>query len=87
MSDTTMWKPIQTAPRDGTTILVYFRQYGARTVRSCKNDDDPKDELRLWWVDDYKYGPYPLRGYRRGDATHWMPLPEPPNELEGKTQP
>lgn len=78
------WRPIETAPRDGTTILVYFRQHGAMTVRS-DDEHDPCDDWRLWYVDDHKHGPYVVRGYRPGDDTHWMPLPQPPKALEAKS--
>ncbi len=64
-----MWQPIETAPKDGTEILVYFETLGVKQV-SWYDD--------LWAVDDGKHGPYFLRGYRDGDDTHWMPLPAGP---------
>jgi hypothetical protein len=63
------WQPIETAPKDGTDMLVY--QNGCFDVAS------------VWWIDD------------NGDAvwfngdvvvypTHWMPLPDPPDDGEEK---
>lgn len=68
------WQPIETAPKDGTLILVSF---GAKGVRAVSWEDD------LWCVDDDKHGPYPLRGYSYSTftaPTHWMPLPAKPSE-------
>jgi hypothetical protein len=64
------WEPIETAPRDGTPILVAAgRRY---YPMSC------------WWSEKHQqwviresagrvvYVDFPL--------THWMPLPEPPSD-------
>src|SRR5690625_3561752 len=61
------WQPIETAPKDGTAILVYFRQHGAMTVCWGDRDYDHTSEYATWLVDDHKHGPYPVRGYSRGD--------------------
>lgn len=76
------WKPIQTVPKDGTTVLVYFTSYGAVTVRWCDEDGNPNGRWATWHVDDYKHGPYAMR-VASFYATHWMPLPEPPKDPEG----
>lgn len=72
------WLPIESAPKDGRDILVYFKTAGIRQVSWCDSDGDPKGEYAIWHVDDNKHGPYPLRGYCSGDETHWMPLPAAP---------
>lgn len=61
------WRPIEEAPKDGTSILVY--SWHGQYVVSWDTDE-------LWWyVDGNKHGPYTLRG----DApTHFMLLPQPP---------
>lgn len=78
------WQPIETAPRDGREILVYFAGRLASTYRvgwyNLHGETTP--ENGLWCVDDEKNGPYPLRRYNAEDATHWQPLPPPP-ESEG----
>ena len=76
------WQPIETAPKDGTTILVWFKQHGAMTVCWGDRDYDHTSEYAIWLVDDHKHGPYPVRGYSRGDDTHWMPLPSAPQPAE-----
>ena len=61
------WQPIETAPKDGTEILVF-------------------DGRGIWLVDT-EYEMYPKHngcGCCSSSvddvATHWMPLPEIPNE-------
>ena len=65
------WQPIETAPKDGQIILVFCRhgQY------VCAFDT----EEGWWYVDDNKFGPFPLRGEA---PTHWMPLPDEPSHHE-----
>jgi hypothetical protein len=78
-------EPIETAPRNGTMILVFFRRKGWRAVTW----EDPwgEDPARaIWCVNDDKHGPYPLRGYMAGDDTHWMPMPIPPAALTTENQ-
>ena len=72
------WQPIETAPKDGTTVLVWFKTHGCMSARWTDRDEGPTSDYACWHVDDYKHGPYQVRGYRSGDDTHWMPLPEPP---------
>ena len=59
------WKPIETAPKAGTDILVF-------------------DGKQIWLVDT-EYEMYPkdngcgcCSNSIHNEATHWMPLPEPP---------
>lgn len=76
------WRPIETAPRDGTHVILAFGQDGV---------------MEGWW-EDGDPGPYPwkfvdrgvsgspfaggeaLNGARevRGGPSHWQPLPKPP---------
>ncbi len=59
------WQPIETAPRDGTRILV------------CRSGSLPFHDVVEWC--DWKPGW--LNGDMAGDAdayTHWMPLPAAP---------
>lgn len=76
------WQPIESAPKDGTTVLVYFNRHGigVQSVSWTDRDGGHTSEHAHWHVDDNKYGPYPLRGYAKQDATHWMPLPAAPKE-------
>lgn len=67
------WQPIETAPKDGTDILV------------CVTHNLPDDEWEtIQWV-DWRRGDDVVwpRYWERIDIpfppTHWMPLPEPPD--------
>lgn len=61
------WKPIHTAPTDGTAILVSE----GRFIHCVEWNE----EFEWWAVDDNKLGPFRLRG---SAPTHWMPLPAAP---------
>jgi hypothetical protein len=72
------WQPIETAPRDGTRILVSFGDMGVWQVSWT---EPAYDDWMIWCVDDNKHGPYALRGYAATGPrapTHWQPLPAPP---------
>jgi hypothetical protein len=62
-------QPIETAPKYGNEILVYFQGIGWKSVIWFDG---------LWCVDDGKHGPFAVRGYPMGGDTHWLPLPENP---------
>lgn len=78
------WKDIESAPKNGTEILVWRRDASVFIVRwEWAGDVVPKDrsgdpiedydeEFHGWWSDAY--------GWQQGidTPTHWMPLPPPP---------
>lgn len=60
------WQPIETAPKDGTEILIYSR-YG--------------DQYVVSYDDSFIRAPWRIRneeGLNENIPTHWMPLPETP---------
>ena len=61
----TKWQPIETAPKDGSSILLTDSSDGS--IKECRWD------YCLGWGDpvysEWSFG---------GKPTHWMPLPEPP---------
>ena len=60
------WRPIKTAPRDGTTVDVYTpfgRIANAVFINNC---------WRYVYFGRLSYVPVGVK------VTHWMPLPEPP---------
>lgn len=70
------WQPIETAPRDGTYILLGW------SVNPTKDGEFPKmsvgksiDRDSGWWL---------TAGWASSTVqmapTHWMPLPPPPSE-------
>lgn len=65
------WQPIETAPKDGTGILVYFGLIGVREVLWYGG---------LWCVDDNRNDPYPLRGYSDDSQLVWKNKPKPPGK-------
>jgi hypothetical protein len=66
------WQPIETAPGDGTRLLVYFT--GAGPIVAFRTPDD--GDL---WIRYIGYGKSRLWPSIHADyATHWQPLPEPP---------
>lgn len=68
------WRPIETAPKDGTAVLLWAHNllHNGRCIVAQFIEHD----IEYWHVDDGKFGPYPLRG---PPPTHWMPTPNPPN--------
>ena len=65
------WQPISTAPRDGTVILLYWRQDGDDMVQSGWWESGIND--RCWYAADNE----------RCRPTHWQPLAPPPREGGG----
>lgn len=75
-----VWRSIETAPKDGTTILLYLADEGFSTLGRWRLDaDDPSDDGAFWlpamdeWADTT--GETALH-----HATHWQPLPSPPGD-------
>lgn len=65
------WQPIETAPKDGFSVLISF---DGIVGEAHYYDQDNEHEGWYWaqehWTDAHVSGPvYP---------THWMPLPAPP---------
>lgn len=84
MSD---WQPIDTAPKDGTEVFLYVPgdslhptagRYKTREYFSEEYDDPDYQEEGWYW----SFG-YPSDFHQEVlTPTHWMPLPEPPEEEE-----
>lgn len=66
------WQPIESAPKDGTNILICGHACGGYYVADVKWN---VNEGTWCLFDPAEDGhTYPSEGH-----THWMPLPEPPN--------
>ena len=73
------WQPIETAPKDGTLVLIYNTLNngtitsidGKIAVARYSHQHDGLEES-LWEYGTYYSGAYLI------SATHWMPLPQPP---------
>lgn len=74
------WQPIETAPKDGTIhirgLWVTVKGVKAKEFQQfigfIDEDGDFKDMV---YFDDF--------GWAAKDYTHWMPLPEPPEQDDG----
>ena len=66
----TDWQPIETAPRDGTWILLTGGSVG------WDWDGDSKPRVVAAQFSERNAGHYG----EYENPTHWMPLPEPPGE-------
>ncbi len=64
IAHTQAWQPIDTAPKDGTEVLVYIR----------------RKVIRLGWYFAPSSRTFGWRdeNSRKISPTHWMPLPSPP---------
>lgn len=72
------WQPIETAPKDGTTVLLYR----PTALRWCVVDKGRWETQKYhskpspYWSSDQKLPT--VAEQRSWEPTHWMPLPEPP---------
>ena len=65
------WQPIATAPKDGTSVLLYHPGF--------KGAFYPRDEQPRWWVDRQRDGSW-WQAAPSAMPTHWMHLPAAPGE-------
>ena len=81
----TGWQPIETAPKDGTVILVYADQgprfSGGRFNGIHAATFDPVMGHGNGWGHGWIVAEYQNLGRGiSGRVTHWMPLPAPPED-------
>lgn len=72
------WQKIETAPMDGTYVLVYPPTWGTVNASIAKWDDDRyAKKPRPYWkrIDDHGRSTIS----RGKPPAHWMPLPNPPS--------
>ncbi len=67
------WQPIETAPRDGSSVLLFDGErvsYGGWIDVEAQGCEESEADLisEGWWSVDL----------RENAPTHWMPLPDPP---------
>lgn len=78
MEDRMTWKPISSAPRDGTAILACYAPHyvtnGFLPVAVQWRTYHPNARGNEEWRDS--------SGAKVRAITHWMPLPEPPKETD-----
>ena len=100
------WQPIETAPKDGTEILIFYPVYrvagaGEPRARAGKVDYGydqngvligSKIAVAYWYDSEEGHRSLLGAGYwqtlsgqnlgalAESDPTHWMPLPDPPEQ-------
>lgn len=80
------WQPIETAPRDGSPILIFDPTQAPSSSTESQSGkvvtyDDPRYAIGYWRV--WKTSGEWMWGNRNSSyvsPTHWMPLPAPPPE-------
>lgn len=76
------WRPIETAPKDGTLVDLWSATYNAR-LPDCKFEQEEWDEQGHWYQ-AYSENPS-CSHYVSDDAlTHWMPRPPAPSNGDRK---
>lgn len=82
-----LWRPIETAPKDGTAILLFGGENDANHTPSVPHPLSGGPVVGLWstygwyegggeWITTFFDGG--MATVAREEPTHWMPLPEPP---------
>jgi hypothetical protein len=69
------WQPIETAPKDGTSILLALEYQGKFFRYIAKWNDG----LNCWLRDETGSAVFPK--HMQGWFSHWMPLPPPPRRM------
>lgn len=77
----TTWLPIETAPKDGSTILACVKKFEATTCRWVHDPIADKGQWHTEYVDIYEDDDelHNALSASKYEPTHWMRLPEPPN--------
>ena len=81
------WQPIETAPKDGTEVLVYTDVATVPVVHIARWEDGrdgyPDSFEQGWWsYTEHSVTQTLLEDWKQ--PTHWMPLPPAPTEREGE---
>ena len=75
------WRPIETAPKDGTRIILLMGNLGVQVGR-WETQKYNKKPVPYWTCDiEALLG---IGSMRDNQPTHWRPLPIPPLTTEGK---
>lgn len=67
------WQPIETAPRCGDEVILWTERGVTSPCIWSKKGDISENGFWLWWQAEPEY-------LIEVKATHWMPLPSPPEE-------
>ena len=79
----TSWQPISTAPKDGTSVILFTTTRGDKELTSYMSmiDGHPSvlETIQIGRWTDEPFGDDRWECDVIGNPTHWMKLPEPPN--------
>jgi hypothetical protein len=67
------WKPIESAPKDGTRVLLWLKGNGNEHVIGRWKPQYEGDAFP--WYGDAGY-----ESFKENLVTHWQPLPAPPSQ-------
>ena len=71
-----MWKPIESAPKDGTYILIARKAMPPVVAKWFQNGSKEKKSWRAGWPSEWRG--VDTGATILGKPTHWMELPEQP---------
>ena len=74
---TISWAPIETAPMDGTEVILYYPHLLDDGFVTAGYWYRGAEHIEPHWYADLVNG-------GASDPTHWMPLPPPPSETGGE---
>lgn len=79
------WRPIETAPRDGASVILgcNYDRHGKQRVTVAWWDDGVAAGVFGRWVEAKHFDDYEddwIPHYCEFRPSHWMPLPAPPEQ-------
>ena len=85
----TDWQPIETAPKDGTAVLVMRNTWPGIRGGRARRCDGINTVVAEWWANESGgsgawicYMGLTQDPKCPFEPTHWMPLPEPPKGVK-----
>lgn len=80
------WRSIETAPKDGTAILIWQPDKSRFDDKPRSGvQDDNRYAIGYWRCEESSSkGSWGNRNSAEVHPTHWMPLPPPPSNSEGR---
>lgn len=77
------WRPIESAPKDGTEVLLFIPGRRAELGWWYESQEYAYGKLKRktekWMWGSGMQGILSMTGDAPPEPTHWMPLPEPPH--------
>jgi hypothetical protein len=76
------WQPIETAPKDGTEVLLFIPVNWGETFQEVPRIGNGNHVEAAWYNPTRRLWLNRLDQWiKEQTPTHWMPLPEPPKEV------